>query len=78
MIERSGNDVMQKLACERFKRELTLKSVAEFIGVDTKTLSLYERLRVNAPFWVVESFCKKLEFKIVIFDKRGKKIYESV
>lgn len=78
MIERTkcANAAVQKLGYERFKREITISDVADYIGVQPKTLSAYERGKTEAPFWVVYLMAKFLGYRLIIVDKKGKVIYD--
>ena len=72
-----GTDVMEKLAFHRFIRGITVKDVAGRIGVNQQVLSNYERGNSKTPFFVVEAICNLFGYKLIILDKKGKKIYEN-
>lgn len=73
----NGATIMEKLAFHRFIRGIKIVRLAEKIGVNQQALGGYERGRRCVPFWVVESICSVLGFRLIIVDKKGKKIYEN-
>lgn len=72
-----GASIMEKLAFRRFIRGITVKEVARIIGVDQQVLSNYERGKSKTPFFVVEKICNLFGYRLIILDKKGKKIYEN-
>ena len=73
----NGSTVMEKLGYNRFIRNIRIGQIAEKIGIDRACLSNYERGKHNVPFFVVEAMCQVLGFRLIIVDKKGKKLYES-
>ena len=72
-----GNSNMQRLAYERYRREVLILDLADKIGVSRQALGRYEVEKNDAPFWIVEAMCNALGLKLIIFDKKGNKFYES-
>lgn len=74
---RDGNTVMEKLGFQRYIRGTRIIHLAKRIGVNHQVLSGYECGKHNVPFWVVEAICSVFGFRLIILDKKGKKIYEN-
>ena len=72
-----GVSIMEKLAFHRFIRGVKIKHISEKIGVNQQVMSGYERGKHTVPFFVVEGICSVLGFKLIILDRKGKKIYEN-
>ena len=67
----NGATVIEKLAHQRYIRDITITDMSKKIGIHRACLSNYELGKRNVPFDVVEAMCEILGYEIVIKDKRG-------